>query len=289
MQLTFKNILTIFTIIFIAGCDIINPEEPLPAFVYIDNFSFSCNYELQGYPSTKITDGWVYANGEFIGAFELPATVPIITDGSTDIIVYAGIKENGISGTALIYPFYSAYTVTRDLIPGASDTIHPAVTYKPSSAITFIFKDNFESGNGFHSVSSEADLTTTTSVPDVFEGLRSAITTLTADIDTFRVSTDPLFFGTIDHQLFLELDYRCDINFIVYLKCNTTGGSTIYDEVLTITSKDYWNKIYVNLNPSLQFFAAYQPESYDLEFRAYNTTNDTAKILLDNIKIIQSN
>lgn len=289
MRIKLREILPLFFISIITSCEIINPEETIPSYVYIDDFTFTCNLELQGYPSSKITDAWVYANGIFIGAFEIPATVPILESGETELIVYPGIKENGISGTGMIYPFYNGYTITRNLIAGETDTIHPSSTYKPSASLTFIFRDNFELGNQFHSVESDADLTTTTSVPDVFEGLRSAITTLTDDLDTFRVSTDPLFFGTIDKQLFLEIDYRCDLNFLVYLKCNTSGGSTIYDEVLTITAKDYWNKIYINLNPTLQFFSSYQPESYNLEFRAFNTTNDTAQILLDNLKIIQSN
>ncbi|MFI5173120.1 MAG: hypothetical protein ACHQFW_12065, partial [Chitinophagales bacterium] len=244
------------------------------------------------YPSSKITDAWVYANNEFIGAFELPATVPILASGETSIIVYAGIKENGISGTGMIYPFYNGYTITKNLVEGITDTIFPSTTYKPSTAISFLFRDRFEIGNSFEAVESNAELNTTSNPELVFEGVRSAITTMTDDLDTFRVGTrsdNPLFFPTIDHQLFLEIDYMADISYNVWLKCITTGGSTIYDELLTITPKDYWNKIYVNLNPALQFFAQYQPESYILEFRAYNTTSDTTSILFDNLKIIQSN
>ena len=95
------------------------------------------------------------------------------------------------------------------------------------------------------------------------------------------------FIPTIDHQLFLELDYKCDIPFNIWVKCNTATGNSLYDEVLTITSKENWNKIYVNLNATLQYFASFQPESYHLEFRAINTL-DTATIMFDNIKIIQS-
>jgi hypothetical protein len=62
----------------------------------------------------------------------------------------------------------------------------------------------------------------------------------------------------------------------------------VYDEILTVTGKDFWNKIYINLNPSLQFFSQYQPESVQLELRAINPTVDSAVILLDNVKIIQT-
>ena len=271
------------------GCELINPDEQIPAYVYIDNFTFTTNLETQGYASSKLPDAWVYANNEFIGAFELPATIPILAEGATEIIVYPGIKENGISGTGMIYPFYNPYTITRNLIAGATDTLHPATNYKNSSAITFLMVERFESSNPFYSVIPDATLTTTSDPELVFEGNRSAISYLTDVVDTFYVQTsDPLFFPTIDHQLFLELDYKCDIPFNVWMKCKTVNGNSIYDEVLTVTAKDYWNKIYINLNPSLQYFAASQPESYGIEFRAINTLDTAAQILYDNIKIIQS-
>lgn len=283
------GILVVFGIILIQSCEIINPEEKIPSYVYIDDFTFTTNLETQGYASSKLTDGWVYANNEFIGAFELPATVPILVDGETEIIVYPGIKENGISGTGMIYPFYNPYSITRTLIAGATDTIRPATNYKNSSAITFLMVERFESSNPFYAVIDDASLTTTSDETIVFEGNRSAISYLTDDLDTFYVQTsNPIFFPAIDHQLFLEMDYKCDVPFNVWIKCNTTGGTPVYDEVLTVTAKENWNKIYINLNASLQFFASQKPESYHLEFRALNTLDTAATIMYDNIKIIQS-
>ena len=67
------------------------------------------------------------------------------------------------------------YAITRNLMEGETDTLSPTSTYKPSAAITFLYKDRFETGNSFHSVESETELTTTTSVTDVFEGLRLSL------------------------------------------------------------------------------------------------------------------
>ena len=271
-----------------SSCEIINPEEISPAYIYIDNFTVTSSIESQGYPSSKITDGWVYINGIFVGAYELPASVPVLTEGETDIIVYAGIKENGISGVSMIYPFYNAYSLTRTLTAGATDTLHPSCTYKPSSGIQFDMLERFESSNAFEGVETEVTLGTTTDPELVFEGNRSAIASFIPDADTFHVaSSEPIAFPGADKQMFLELDYKAGMSFNVWLKCNTSG-QPVYDEVLTITEKDYWNKIYVNLNPSLQFFAQYSPETIQLEFRAVNGDNDTSSILFDNIKIIRT-
>lgn len=273
----------------IQGCEIINPEEQIPAYVTINNFAITSSLETQGYASSKITDAWVYANNIFIGAYELPATIPILSEGATSIIVYPGIKENGISGTGMIYPFYNAYTITSTLTAGETIVINPVTAYKNSSSITFLMLERFESSNPFYSVIDDGVLTTTSTDTEVFEGSRSAVCTLTGETDTFYVQTSTLlYFPPTDKQLFLELDYKCDIPFNVWVKCNAATGTAIYDEVLTITSKELWNKIYINLNATLQFFAAYQPVSYQLEFRAINTTSDTAQLFYDNIKIIQS-
>lgn len=271
-----------------SGCDLINPDEQVPSYIYVDAFTITSTVETQGYPSEKITDAWVYANGIFVGAYEIPATIPILSEGETDIIVYAGIKENGISGVSMIYPFYNAYTTTRNLTPAATDTIHPTSTYKPSAGITFSLLERFESSNTFEGIETEVALNTTSDPELVFEGNRSAIATMLGEADTFRViagTTIP--FPGADKQMFLELDYQSDISFNVWMKCNTFN-LPVYDEILTVTGKDFWNKIYINLNPSLQFFAQYQPESVQLELRAINPTVDSAVILLDNVKIIQT-
>ncbi|MEZ5014316.1 MAG: hypothetical protein R2794_08500 [Chitinophagales bacterium] len=280
--------LPLFITVFLGACV---KDIPVPSYVHVDPFSFTCDPDAQGYPSSKITDVWVYANNDFIGAYELPATLPVLSDNSTELILYPGIKENGISGTAVIYPFYTAYTVSPDLISGDTYAVTPSTTYKSSAAISFIFKENFNATNDFSSISGDVTLTTTSDPTLVFEGFRSGIATFSGSNDTMRISTShDLTFGDATHLLYLEMDYMCDIEFEVWLRCSTFNGSSISDQILYVTPKDYWNKIYINLNPSLQFFAPYQPEYYNLEFRAIKPADvDTAQILFDNLKIIQSN
>lgn len=270
------------------SCSLFDKEEPIPAYIQIDTITVTSSLETQGFPSAKIIDAWVYANGIFVGAFELPASIPVLDTGEIEIIVYAGIKENGISGVSMIYPFYNAYTTTQNLVAGETINLTPNVVYKPAAGITFSLLERFESSNAFEDNGTNVSLTTTTDPTLVFEGNRSAFTTMQDDLDTFRVvASNPIIFPGADKQMFLELDYRCDIPFNVCVKCNT-NAQPIYDEVLTVTSKEIWNKIYINLNPSLQFFSQYSPESIQLEFRAINPDTSVAQIYFDNIKIIQS-
>ncbi len=132
-------------VFYLYGCEIINKEEPIPSYIYIEKFSVSSNITTQGYPSEKITDAWVYANNNFIGVFELPAKIPVIALGETEFLIYAGIKENGISGTGVIYPFYNSYLLTQNLSEENIDSIFPSTTYKPD--LNYIFMERFEIGS----------------------------------------------------------------------------------------------------------------------------------------------
>ena len=42
-------------------------------------------------------------DGTFLGAFELPSTIPILADGEHNFSIYAGVKANGISATRIRY------------------------------------------------------------------------------------------------------------------------------------------------------------------------------------------
>ncbi len=276
------------SLMIISGCELINPDETIPSYIYLKDFTFSCA-DGQGYPSEKILDGWVYANGVFIGAYELPATIPVLSSGPTEILVYAGIKENGISGVGMIYPFYSAYSVTADLTELETDTLSPACTYKPAASLDFIYLEDFEIGNSLDGVENEAIWTKTFADQNVFEGSASGAATLIGENDTFHIKSGNLEFPTQDKLLFLEIDYKCDINYQVWINCNTGAGGTITSSVLTVTAKENWNKIYVNLNPKLQFYSEYDPQTYNLEFRATKSSDiDTASLFFDNLKIISS-
>lgn len=54
------------------SCDVINPTEDIPAYIYIADFQLNTNPN-QGTSSDKITDVWVSLNNDFLGVYPLPA------------------------------------------------------------------------------------------------------------------------------------------------------------------------------------------------------------------------
>ena len=96
-----------FIFLSLSSCEIYNPSEDEPSYIHIDSISLTTDYTAYGTASHKITDAWVYVDNELIGAFELPANVPVLKSGVHNINIRPGIKLNGIAATRSYYPFFN--------------------------------------------------------------------------------------------------------------------------------------------------------------------------------------
>ncbi|NNE54949.1 MAG: hypothetical protein HKN32_02935, partial [Flavobacteriales bacterium] len=95
---TLPRLLLISTCGLWMSCNLINPAEGVPAFVAVDEYTFETT-SVQGTSSEKFTEIWAFDQGTMMGAFELPASIPVLAEGSRDMSFFAGIKNNGISST----------------------------------------------------------------------------------------------------------------------------------------------------------------------------------------------
>ena len=134
---------------FLSGCNIINPAEPVPSYIHIEKITLSTDPSVEGTSSSKITDAWVYVDGNLLGCFELPVTFPVIGEGVHTITVKGGIKVNGIAATRAPYPFFTNFvqqvTLTQKQVTAISPVVHyvSGISWTNSNAI---FMDNFEGG-----------------------------------------------------------------------------------------------------------------------------------------------
>lgn len=258
-------------------------EPVIPAYIYADKFSFTCDLLSQGYNSEKITDGWLYVNGELLGVYELPALIPVLAAGDAEIILLPGIKENGISVFSTTYPFYDAYTVNEVLAAGVTDTLFPSTTYYTSGLHYTI--DRFEVGNMFSpAVNSDTSFIAVTDTPHVFEGLRSMEATLEGTNYFFRAQTDTLSIPDDGRECFLELDYKNDTEFEVWLTGIGAGGSEFPEYVVSLNPKETWNKVYISLGDIARLI---QTEYYKVELRMGRPEDaESAQLFIDNVKII---
>lgn len=64
---------------------------------------------------SKIVDAWVYTDNDLEGAFELPASFPVLKSGQSIIRIQPGIKLNGIAETRAPYPFFDTISIPASL------------------------------------------------------------------------------------------------------------------------------------------------------------------------------
>ena len=123
-----------------SGCD---KEESIPAYIHIPKIILNTNADgSEGSNAHDILDAWVYINNKLIGAFELPATIPILSSGKQQLTIVAGVKNNGFTAQRIRYPFYKAYDTDIELVPANVDTVVPVFSYYES--LSFQWLEDFE-------------------------------------------------------------------------------------------------------------------------------------------------
>ncbi len=164
------TLLILPVLIFLSSCDLINPSEQIPAYVHLDEYTFEAGPGM-GSSSHNISEVWVYDNGTILGVYDLPADVPILLEGNTELSFFAGIKNNGMSSHRIQYPFYQGYYETVNLAPLKVDTISPTFSYKENASI--LFESSFEDAStGFIDTQTNDDVEFLVSEDEnnVFEG-----------------------------------------------------------------------------------------------------------------------
>ena len=82
-----------FIILFIStalsACEIINPDEKIPGYIYIDSIIVKTNLGYQGSNSQNISDVWINIEDEtenkLLGIYQLPAKFPVLKTGKIKI------------------------------------------------------------------------------------------------------------------------------------------------------------------------------------------------------------
>ncbi|MBI4947809.1 MAG: hypothetical protein HY840_15570 [Bacteroidetes bacterium] len=266
--------------LFFSSC---HKEAPIPAYIHIDKFSFSTNYSTEGSNSEKIIDAWIDVDGQPIGAFEMPCTVPVLFTGQHTVTVWPGIKENGISTTRIQYPFYNTYTQTVTLTPGSISTINPVTTYTSFSVFSFI--DDFEGGaTGFCDTALTDISMQIVSSPNIeMEGQCGGVV-LTGNKSQYYGVTCTKFILPNTDPVFLEINYNCNAEFSVGIAAYD-GLNNYLGQAIALNLRptmDGWNKAYVKLNDAVASVGSAQ---YAIFF-SMQKNNDPSYLYLDNVKLI---
>ncbi len=281
-------IIAIIPVFIVASCNIINPPEDSPAFIRIEEFELNTEI-FEGSNSQKITEMWLYSNGQLIGVFDPPFEVPVLQTGEQDLQIFAGIKNNGIAITRIRYPFYKIYTETVVLQPGMTDTVKPVFEYIDN--LEFWMETFEDPGIKFNRAGISDTLMELTQIPDeIFEGTGSGIVHLDSERNYFYAFTEESLDLPAGSQFFLEMDYRCNNSFAVGLLAYS--GVTLQKAAALIfnPTDDYgngpeWNKIYIELSYIAGQYIGFDHFELYLE-SSLDPGNSNALVQFDNIKIV---
>jgi hypothetical protein len=288
---------SILGLLVFVSCNVINPSEDIPFFVEIPAIELctddSCYTQSQdrGSSAHGIVDAWVFADDNLLGAFELPALVPILKSGNVKISVQGGIKSNGIIGDAKQYDFFEPYTIYVNATPGETYKLNTTVTYRTSIAIWNEDFDLQNSGIKFENYpSSDTTLTVTTDNNEVFEGLGSGKLVLDNNNNTYRGLSSTKFIFPRGQVIYAEINYKATNAFTVGIKTQYNGFESI-QRALTLkpsyneNSGVYeWRKVYVDLSYAIGLETQGYPQQLFLEMKKDNGTE--VELLIDNVKII---
>ncbi len=282
----FLNVILILVIV--SGCA--KPSEnDIPSYIAIDTISLKVN-SMQGTASQKVTDSWVYADNDLIGAFELPSRFPVLKSGTSTLSIFAGIKLNGINETRVPYPFYDriqkTVTLKREEI---TDLGH--LTFYYAAATKFAWLEDFEQVNLTLDSTARSEVNFTRARLDELEAAfpgegndYAAKVVIAKENQVFEsVSHNAFVLPTDGTSAFLELNYKTNNPFTVGLVIN--GAVTSLRPILVINPSSKWNKIYINLTPTLASYSG--TSSFKVYFTAVKSTNEAnAEIFFDNIKLL---
>lgn len=274
--------------IFFGSCDLINPEESVPSFIHIDEFSFSAA-PGEGTSSQKITEVWVYSNGQMLGAYDLPAHIPVLDEGSSQVTIFAGIKNNGISSTRIRYPFYTSFDTTLQFNPGSEIVLKPRFFYRDDISIDqYDFENNT---NPFGEIgTSDIGLTNISDAELVFEGDHSGYAYLADGNNQVLVRTSDVLQLTPGKVTFLELNYSTNNTLAAGLYSFQSGTekknlAVLINPTTESIGTPVWNKIYIDLGliPSQNINA----DHFEIYFEAVaDTPGKTVEVFLDNVKLV---
>jgi len=279
---------TILALLFFASCQKNNLQPGIPAFIKVESLGLTTDYSIQGTNSQKITDVWVYVDDQSIGAFEMPAIIPILKEGTGILRLQPGIKLNGIASTRIPNPFYKPIIINDfNFIPDSVINAGGNSTYWEN--VTFVWMEDFEG------VAISIDTTTksttkmlfTPSASDLtFEGAHSGMIVLDEDHNLYEgASYEAYELPKNGTPVAIEMNYKNNSVFTIGIFAQT-ASQIIQDPVIYLNPKDDWNKIYINLTNKL-WQASDDILDFKIFFGAVLQGDETeALILIDNIKLI---
>ncbi|PWH81435.1 hypothetical protein [Brumimicrobium oceani] len=268
-----KHIITLFILsLFVSSC---TKEQPDVAWLKIDKWILNANPNAenpQGEMSHDISQVFVNMDGKSLGAYELPAKIPIIGDGLHDFVLIPGVVNNGISATKKRYPFLEQYKGSIEI--KRNDTVSFTPTTQYYNSIKFLIED-FESPSMQVDVAPSSTATLGRNDDPEFLKWGNKYGEIILKDSTSKLSFVTTF-GTVLPKLGTE----------VYLEFDYINTNSMLTSVISYGNDEYFVDEYILINPQTKEEAVWKHAYLDLKeivsFRQTTPLNDAEfKFVLD--------
>ncbi len=273
-------------LISIAGC---KKGDKVPAYLEIPEMvvvSANGNDTI----TSRITDAWIYANDELLGVWEIPARVPVLAEGNTRLQISPAVKRNGMYDDRFRYPFFQLWNGEAELVKEGTSIVRPQIRYINN---VDLWTEAFEDAGMQLSVTAESDTGllryTPANDPDhLLNGTAAGGFVLDQQHPYIRAYTEQDF-NVTGGPVCLELDYSTNVVLTVGVLFSQNNSEQAQPFVYLVptteaTNLPTWNKIYIDLSPIFNLAISQR----DLYFEAWAPEGGTAKVYLDNIKLVRT-
>ena len=281
--MTKNNLLFLFVILL--GLTACNEEEAVPAYLHLTEWSFT-TLPGQGSSKQKIEGGHVFVNGQSIGVYQLPATIPVVGDGETDINVFPMVKLNGMVGIDVAHPYFQQVDTSVFLTPTEEDTLQLSTRYIDVAEIGI--EEDFESGHFFID---DLDMNETTKFvldrDDPFEGEASGLAIINEDNPVIEAGWHQFVANPQDRGAhWVELNYKTNITFVIGIRAFVNGTWRKFYEA-GINPRDEWNKIYFDLTDTFFLDPAGLYQVVIVGLWTPDQGVEEGRIQVDNVKLVR--
>ena len=267
-----KKITYLVALLIISSCQKEENPNAIPAYLKIDAITLDENNT-----TTSITDAWVYIDDQLQGVYELPAIFPVLENDYKTLRIKAGIKSNGIASSRIAYPFYASFIDTVLFTPNQTITKNLTVSYLDS--LDFWLED-FETGLSLDTDSLSFSIENFNGIDNKYGKITLQDSIILSEITTFTLPYLP----QAGAPVFLELDYKCNTEFLVGMYVNFPQ-SVLQKDLLWINPKNDWNKIYINLTSTIS--EAVGAESFKVFIGMKRDFSlDKNELYFDNVKLV---
>lgn len=211
-------------LLLLAGCDLINPEEKQPAYLYLEKPLLVDGGDTL---ENMIPDVWVFQGNDYYGTFVAPARLPLLdVENNGQIVVRPGVWEHYNSDRHLFNPFIKFDTLEQQLSTGSTVTYRPVFSYFPDTIITYAFEEKFEDVvlrfQHYGLREDTAKLERSTANP--LQGNGCGVVQFDADHKSLdMISTTLMDLPRGSEETYVEVKFRGDIKFAVGLVAEGFG------------------------------------------------------------------